>query len=453
MGAREVQTDCAQHHPETPLPHGPDRSDHAYHEPSLTPPDPYDPSMKVVVIGAGVMGAWTARWLRRGGHAVTLIDRYGAGNDVGSSGDVSRVTRSSHGPDRHYPIWQRLALDQWRELERTADRPLFVQSGVVWLANERQSFEVDSLASLAALGIPVERWSHDEFAARVPAMSADGVPWALFEPEAGALLARQAVTATIEAFRAEGGEVVTARVEPLPAPAALVGGAGALGPGLGGLDRIVLEGGRSLAADAFVFACGPWLPALFPELLGDLIVTHRQDVMQFAVPPGDSRFGPDRLPIWIDFEGSFYGFPSLDGVALKACPDWLGPVEAPDDSARVVADSSIEASRTVLRRRFPAIADRPVVKTWTCFYEVTPDAHFVIDRHPGLENAWIAGGGTGHAFKHGPVIGEYLAALVTGDAAKAARLAPPDDRFAIRPRDASQSFRTSGRRPADLETS
>jgi glycine/D-amino acid oxidase-like deaminating enzyme len=136
-------------------------------------------------------------------------------------------------------------------------------------------------------------------------------------------------------------------------------------------------------------------------------------------------------------------------VALKACPDWLGPTEAPDESARVVAPATVEASRAVLRHRFPAIADQPVVKTWTCFYEVTPDAHFVIDRHPALGNAWIAGGGTGHAFKHGPVIGEYLAALVTSDAAAAAALAPPDDRFAIRARDPKPSFRTSGRNPLE----
>src|SRR5512147_2458000 len=119
--------------------------------------------MRVVVIGAGVMGAWTARWLRRGGHEVTLVDRHEPGNAVGSSGDVSRVTRSSHGPDRHYPVWQRRALEQWRELERASGRRLFVQSGVVWLANELQSFEGDSLASLVALGIPAERWSHEDF--------------------------------------------------------------------------------------------------------------------------------------------------------------------------------------------------------------------------------------------------------------------------------------------------
>jgi glycine/D-amino acid oxidase-like deaminating enzyme len=265
------------------------------------------------------------------------------------------------------------------------------------------------------------------------------VPWALFEPEAGALLALPAIVATIDRFVAEGGKVVVGRVTP---PSAIERRSGDRG-----LDRVVLEEGGSIRSDAFVFACGPWLPELFPAALGELIVPHRQDVMHFAIPSGDKRYGPEQLPAWIDFDGSFYGFPSLDGIGLKACPDWLGPTERPDDSAREVADSAIAASRNVLRTRFPEVADQPVVRSWTCFYEVTPDANFVIDRHPDFDNAWIAGGGTGHAFKHGPVIGEYLAALVTRDVAGTAQLAPPDRRFAIGPREAKPSFRTSGREP------
>jgi len=392
--------------------------------------------MRIVVVGAGVMGTWTALWLRRAGHSVTLIDRHGPGNRLGSSGDESRITRSSHGADRHYATWQRRALEQWRELEQGAATKLIEQAGVVWLASEAQAFEAESYDSLEALGIPVERWSADELAARVPALNPEGCPWALFEPEAGALFARPAVMATQDRFRAEGGEIVVGRVAPPTATD-------------GGLGRIALEDGATLDADAFIFACGPWLPDLFPDLLGELIIPHRQDVMHFAVPPGDDRYAPAKLPVWIDFEGSFYGFPSFDGVGAKACPDWLGPIERPDDSAREVADETIEASRSLLRRRFPILADQPVVRRWTCFYEVTPDANFVIDRHPTLADTWIAGGGTGHAFKHGPVIGQYLAALVTSDAKTAAQLAPPDDRFALRPRGASASFRTSGRRPND----
>jgi glycine/D-amino acid oxidase-like deaminating enzyme len=393
--------------------------------------------VRAVVVGSGVIGAWTALWLRRRGHEVTLVDRFGPGNRVGSSGDESRITRSSHGPDTFYPRWQRRALGQWRDLERTSGVKLFEQAGVVWLASERQTFEADSLVSCASLGIPTERWTPDDLARRVPAMNPAGVPWALFEPEGGALFARPGVLATIERFEAEGGEVVVGEVgRPVAEDRA-------------SLDELRLDDGRTLRADAFVFACGAWLPELFPAALDELIVPHRQDVIHFAVPDDDARYRTPALPAWIDFEGSFYGFPSFDGVSLKSCPDWLGPVERPDDSAREVADSTIEASRTILRNRFPGLAERPVVKRWTCFYEITPDANFVIDRHPRLGDVLIAGGGTGHAFKHGPVIGEYLSALVAGETAAASELDPGDGRFAIRPRTASPSFRTSGRNPLE----
>jgi len=397
--------------------------------------------MRAVVVGAGVMGAWTALWLRRRGHEVTLVDRYGPGNRLGSSGDESRITRSSHGSDTHYPRWQRRALAQWRELESAAGTKLFEPAGVVWLASEQQTFEADSLVSCGSLGIPMECWTPDDLARRIPVLNPAGVPWALFEPEGGALFANAGVVAIVERFEAEGGTVVVGRV---PGPVAEARNA---------IGRVRLDDGRTLEADAFVFACGPWLPDLFPAALDELIVAHRQDVLHFAVPAGDSRYGPRSLPVWIDFEGSFYGFPTFDGVAAKACPDWLGPVERPDESAREVAESTVEASRRILRTRFPGLADQPVVRRWTCFYEVTPDANFVIDRHSRLGDTWIAGGGTGHAFKHGPIIGEFLSALVTGDSQAAAELAPPDDRFSIRAREASPSFRTSGKNPLEAARS
>lgn len=403
--------------------------------------------MKVVVVGAGVIGAWTALWLRRGGHDVTLVDRHGPGNRLGSSGHESRITRSSHARDRHYPVWQRRALAEWRALERATGERLFVETGVVWLANDAQTFEGESFETLVSLGIPVERWSPDDLASRVPVVDATGVPWALHEPEGGALMARRGVLAAFGQLEGHGGRVVTARVRP---PETADGAPTGRGAPDGALGRLELEDGGSLSAEAFVFAAGPWLPDLFPVTLGSLIEPHRQDVMYFRIPTGDRRYDAGTMPTWIDFEGSFYGFPSFDGASIKASPDWLGPVERCDDSARECSDDTIAAARAFLRRRLPGLADQPVVETSTCFYEITPDAHFVIDRHPSLADVWIAGGGTGHAFKHGPVIGEYLAALVTGDRSTIAELAPPDDRFAIGTRTAQPSFRTSGRRPASV---
>jgi len=170
----------------------------------------------------------------------------------------------------------------------------------------------------------------------------------------------------------------------------------------------------------------------------------RQDVVYFATPPGDPRFDADAVPIWVDYDGPYYGIPSIEHRGFKVAPDWPGPIVDPDLVERRVSDERVEAARRYLRIRFPALAAQPVAEARVCQYETTRDTHFVIDRHASWRNAWIVGGGSGHGFKHGPVIGEYLSALVLGDEAAAAQVAPPDDRFALRPRRPGLNMRTAG---------
>jgi sarcosine oxidase len=380
--------------------------------------------MHVVVIGAGVFGAWTARWLQRRGASVVLVDQYGAGNSLASSGDESRVTRSGHGPDDHYPVWQRRALTQWLEL----DRSLFVRTGALWFAHADDGFEADSAVTLERLGIPAERLGREQLAERYPQIRTDDLAWALFEPEAGALLARRAVAATARAFVDEGGEVRIglARVEG---------------------DRVLVDG-SVVEADLFVFAAGPWLPGLLGQLPGLELSVPQQEIIYFATPPGDDRFDAANHPIWIDYEGAFYGIPSVERRGFKVAPDWPGPVVDPDRQERRLSDERVDAARAYLARRFPPMAGQPVAEGRVCQYELTPDTHFILDRHPSLADAWIVGGGSGHGFKHGPALGEYLSALVVGDAAAAASLAPPDGRFALRPREVGIGMRTSGAPPA-----
>ena len=381
--------------------------------------------MHVVVIGAGAFGSWTALWLRRRGASVTLVDQYGPGNSLSSSGDESRVTRSAHGTDDHYPRWQRRSLEQWL----TLDASLFVRTGVLWLAGRDDGFEADSLATMRRLGLPAERLDRDQLGIRWPQLRSDDLAWALHEPEAGALLARRAVAAVAEAFVAEGGELRT---------------------GLATLDQdgVVLEvDGVTPAFDAVVFAAGAWLPKLLPEVRGLELSVPQQEVIYFATPPGDARFDAGAMPTWIEYDAAFYGLPSIDGRGFKVAPDWPGPQVDPDRQERRLSDERVQASRDYLRRRFPALADQPVAEGRVCQYELTADTHFIIDRVPELEmlNAWIVGGGSGHGFKHAPAIGEYLSGLVIG--ADFADLAPPDDRFALRPRMPGVGMRTSGAPP------
>ncbi len=381
--------------------------------------------MHVLVIGAGAFGSWTARWLLRRGASVTLVDQYGAGNSLASSGDESRVTRSAHGADSHYPIWQRRALEQWLAL----DRSLFVRTGVLWLAHHEDGFEADSLRTLERLGIPAERLEADVLRERYPQLGTDDIGWALHEPEAGVLLARRGVAATARAVAEEGGAVRIARA---------------------GLDQdgvIVEVDGGAPGFDAVVFAAGAWLPKLLGPVRDLDIAVPQQEVIYFATPPGDERFDAGSLPTWVEYDAAFYGLPSIEGRGAKVAPDWPGPIVDPDTQERRLSDERIAASRDYLRRRLPDLAEQPVAEGRVCQYEVTPDTHFVIDRVPELAhlNAWIVGGGSGHGFKHAPVVGEYLSALVIGE--DPGDLAPPDDRFTLRPRHAGPGLRTAAEVP------
>jgi sarcosine oxidase len=378
--------------------------------------------MHVLVVGAGAFGSWTARWLLRRGASVTLVDQYGAGNSLASSGDESRVTRSAHGADAYYPAWQRRGLDQWRSL----DPALFVPTGVLWLAHRDDGFEADSLRTLERLGIPAERLGADALRARFPQIRTDDIGWALHEPEAGVLLARRAVAAVAAAVADEGGEVRIglAQVE----------------------EANVLVDGRPEPADAVVYAAGPWLPKLLGPIQGLELVVPQQEVIYFATPPGDSRFDAGSMPTWVEYDAAFYGLPSIEGRGAKVAPDWPGPFVDPDTQERRLSEERIDASRGYLRRRLPDLADRPVAEGRVCQYELTPDTHFVIDRHPTIDGAWIVGGGSGHGFKHAPVVGEYASALVTGQ--DVGDLAPSDDRFTLRPRHAGPGLRTAAKVPA-----
>jgi glycine/D-amino acid oxidase-like deaminating enzyme len=165
-----------------------------------------------------------------------------------------------------------------------------------------------------------------------------------------------------------------------------------------------------------VFACGPWLPKLFPEVLGPRIFPTRQEVFFIAPEAGDTRFSPGRLPGWADFnEGDiYYGFPDLEARGVKIAHDKHGAPIDPDVGDREATAAALGDVRDFMRRRFPALADRPVTEARVCQYENSSNGDLLIDRHPGWENMWLVGTGSGHGFKHGPAVGRYAAELVTG---------------------------------------
>ena len=356
----------------------------------------------VAVIGAGVFGAWTAYKLRQDGASVLLLDAYGPGNSRASSGGESRMIRMGYGPDEIYSRMAQRSLVLWQELFGN----LFVKTGILWLARDRDPCCKATLATFERLGINHERLDEDQLVRRFPQISLGEVTWAMLEPDSGVLLARRAVQAVAAQARTIG---VDYREEAIASPTA-------------GSFRTI--SGEEIAAGQYVFACGPWLPKLFPELLSERIHVTRQEVIFFGVPAGDERFSVGVMPCWIDFNDLVYALPNIEGRGIKVAIDAHGPEFDPDSGQRVVSKSGVDAVREYMARRVPLLADAPVTETRVCQYENTSNGDFLIDRHPDFENVWLVGGGSGHGFKHGPAVGEYVAQMISGSAT-------PEPRFTL----------------------
>lgn len=359
-------------------------------------------NLRVAVIGAGAFGGWTALTLARRGAHVTLVDAWGPGNVRASSGGETRVIRATYGARRIYTQLAARALTLWREHEAESGLTFYRRTGAVWLFGSDDAFGRASAETLAAEGIPCEWLTPAESAARFPQFAYDGIESVLFEPKAGYLLARRACEHVAERVTAEGGTFRTAAV------------AGPVRVDRAPLRRLALSDGTTLEADMFLFACGPWLGDLFPDVIGSRITPTRQEVFYFGAPAGDTRFSEARMPVWLDVgERVFYGIPGNAHRGFKLADDTAGETFDPTNGSRDLTREGIDAMRAFLARRFPALASAPFLGGEVCQYEASPDSHFIVDRHPAAPNVWIAGGGSGHGFKMGPAIGELIAAAMT----------------------------------------
>jgi sarcosine oxidase len=348
----------------------------------------------VAVIGAGVFGAWTAWHLTRRAQRVILLEAYGPAHSRASSGGESRIIRMGYGADELYTRWAMHSLVQWKEFFGTEHRALFQETGVLWLAGEDDPRMQETVQTLKRCQVPIEEMDRAALEKRYPQIGLDNIISGFLEPRSGVLMARRAVAAVVEDVVKRGGEY---RLGQIATPR---------GPGM--LPSIFTTAGEEIVAGQFVFACGAWLGKIFPDVLGQRIFPSRQEVFFFGIPAGDLRFVPPALPTWLFQHDLVYGMPDLESRGLKIAFDEHGERVDPDTESRIVSPQMTEAVRKYVARRFPALRNAPIVETRVCQYENTSSGDFLLDRHPEMKNVWFAGGGSGHGFKHGPALGEYV---------------------------------------------
>ncbi len=352
----------------------------------------------VMVIGAGAFGGWTALSLLRKGLSVILVDAWGPGNSRSSSGDETRAIRSTYGANEFYFDMNVRALELWKENEIRWGKTIFHNKGVVWLCyNEKTPVVDDSIPFTKKHGMEYEYLTAIEIKNRFPHVNVSDLHHAYFDPYGGYLNAREGTQAVKEAFVKEGGNFLQDFVTPGQIKS-------------GAMKDIKLSNGSTIQADVYIFACGSWLGQMFPDVLGNVITCTKQEVFYLGVPK-EKSLEYESMPVWMDMDGEdyYYGIPGNSHRGFKIGVDRRGEKFDPTSGERISNPQVLAHARSFIAHRFPELANAPVIESRVCPYENSPDGNFIFEMHPEANNVVFLGGGSGHGFKHGPALGEWVA--------------------------------------------
>ncbi|HZY78823.1 MAG TPA: FAD-dependent oxidoreductase [Cyclobacteriaceae bacterium] len=341
-----------------------------------------------IVVGAGAFGGWTALYLLRRGIKVTLMDAWGSGNSRSSSGDETRVIRSTYGANEFYFDLNVRALELWKEHQRSWNRQVFFNTGVLWLCHsEKCALVDDSIPFSKKHRMEYEFISKNDLAKKFPLVNSGDLHHGWYDPYGGYLKARESTQLVMDTFVKEGGTFVNAFVSQE----------------------------TELRADTIIYACGSWLGRMFPKEIGDRISCSKQEVYYFGVPQANAS-EYDQFPVWVDADDKdyYYGIPGNANRGFKVGVDRRGKPFDPTNGERILEPEVLAHARGFLANRFPGLRDAPLVESRVCPYENSPDGNFIFERHPTLKNVWFLGGGSGHGFKHGPALGEMVASCLVG---------------------------------------
>jgi len=341
--------------------------------------------MRVAVVGGGIFGVTAALALRARKLDVRLYDSE-LPHPLAESTDISKVVRMDYGADEDYTQLGEQALAGWRTWNARWARPLFHETGVTFLSREPMQpggFEYESYTLLRRRGHALERLDADAIADRFPAWRRDAYFDGYFNSQGG---------------WAESGAVVAALASEAEAAAVEI-------------ERARVASLEALDAELVIVCAGSWVPLLVPAL-APVLRAVGQPV--FHLKPADpSLFEAARFPVFgadISRTG-YYGFPvNRDGI-VKIANHGVGVTIAPGDARPAATDAHEAALRDMLRDTFPALVDAPIVGRRLCVYCDTVDENFWIARDPARPNVVVATGGSGHAFKFAPVLGDLIAAI------------------------------------------
>lgn len=353
---------------------------------------------RVIVVGAGVWGGWTAFHLQQAGCQVTLIDKEGPGNVLTGSGGKTRIIRMAYGGSEVYTNLTEESFEMWEKYSREWNDKLFHEKGALWMFRGIEpTYAEMSIPIMQKKGYELSKVSVDSLKTEYPEMNLNDISSAYWEPKVAYLEASRSCGVVRDKFVERGGQYLKAEVTKLKCKDEQI-------------SAMELSSGEVIEADFYVLACGPWLKNLVPEM-NDIIRVSRQEVYYFEAPDTYND-----LPIWVEFrEGDqmFYGIPDHFDQGFKFAYDERTWGLDPDKDHRNITEGILERMKSVLVNRFPKLKSSDVLKHHVCVYENSTDGDFIIDRLPQMNNTLVLAGSSGHGFKMGPAIGQLVTQHIT----------------------------------------
>ena len=350
----------------------------------------------IIVVGGGIAGTMTALDLQKRGNQVTLIDRWEPGHARAASSDYNRVIRAISGNDEFYTRWARESRLRWLEMQAETGQKLMYECGALILATEGHSdWEDASAATFDKVGVPYYKFDKADISARFPQFKVPEIAYALYEPEAGMLMAHRCVITGIDLFKKSGGTVKRGHVTT-------------------DISEKPLLDGKPLEADVIIIATGAWMSEMFPKTIKPISTIIGLPVFYTSTPNGSDAFDKEKMPCWIDHGQNSFGIPSSEGSGIKAMIVIPEKIDL-DNDERLIRREALARTQSYIKHRFPLLEGEKVVDSKFNQIILTPDTHFVVDWHPEHENVLFAGGCSGHLFKHGPIFGEFVSGVAMRD--------------------------------------
>lgn len=358
----------------------------------------------VIVLGSGGIGSSAVYHAAKRGLRTLALDRFPGGHDQGSSHGETRIIRQAYFEHSDYVPLLRRAYELWSELAKLVGRQLFFPVGLLQVGPPDGQVVPGVLRSAREHRLDVESYAADEIARRFPGFVAHPEWVGVFEPSAGYLLVEQCVLAYLAAAAAVGAE--------------LRSGVDVRGWRSEGEAVLVDTDQGTFATRRLVITAGPWAGQLLADLPLGLRVRRKH--LYWFEPTSESYHERSGAPTFL-YEtpaGVFYGFPQRDAAGVKAA-EHSGGVEVPDPrfDPRERDETDERRVREFLARWLPGAPGR-TTRHGVCFYTMSPDENFVVDRHPADERVVFAAGLSGHGFKFASVLGEALVELACDGASR-----------------------------------